>query len=156
MFEVLCITVNTAKKTTGVMARNLKSQEIRWFSTGELKQLTKSEMFSNAIVCSDGFVRGKSTNTKPIPKKVFAPASNVNAQSRKDAFEADKLLKCMPLHLYHGNKNANMRPKYGKGTSNNDYGVGFYTTPDAELAKEWAYAAYTKVTWDIYILILWM
>ena len=27
---------------------------------------------------------------------------------------------------------------------NNDYGKGFYTTPDIELGKEWAFSSYTK------------
>lgn len=37
--------------------------------------------------------------------------------------------------LYHGNKDINMRPKYGVGKKNNDYGQGFYTTPDLKLAN---------------------
>lgn len=32
-----------------------------------------------------------------------------------------------PIKLYHGNKDANMVPFYGKGLKDNDYGRGFYT-----------------------------
>ena len=49
-----------------------------------------------------------------------------------------------PIKLYHGNKDANMVPLYDKGLKDNDYGRGFYTTPDAELGKEWAMGTYTK------------
>lgn len=51
--------------------------------------------------------------------------------------------KCTKI-LYHGNKDINMQPKYGVGKKNNDYGQGFYTTPDLQLAKEWAYSGYTS------------
>jgi hypothetical protein len=44
--------------------------------------------------------------------------------------------------LYHGNQDKNMIPQYGKGNVHNDYGIGFYTTVDIELAKEWSYNNY--------------
>ena len=40
--------------------------------------------------------------------------------------------------LYHGTNNPDIIPEYGKGKSLNDYGKGFYTTTNEELAKEWA------------------
>ena len=46
--------------------------------------------------------------------------------------------------LYYGNQDREMVPQYGGGNKNNDYGRGFYTTEDIELAKEWAYSGYNK------------
>ena len=40
--------------------------------------------------------------------------------------------------LYHGSPEIVEVPVYGKGSENNDYGIGFYCTEAAELAKEWA------------------
>ena len=41
------------------------------------------------------------------------------------------------ITLYHGTNNPDIIPEYGKGKSLNDYGKGFYTTTNEELAKEW-------------------
>lgn len=40
--------------------------------------------------------------------------------------------------VYHGSVNIVDKPLYGYGKKYNDYGLGFYTTFDKELAKEWA------------------
>jgi len=40
--------------------------------------------------------------------------------------------------IYHGSKGIVKKPEFGKGSSDNDYGLGFYCTEDLELAKEWA------------------
>ncbi len=40
--------------------------------------------------------------------------------------------------LYHGSSYIIEKPEFGKGNYKNDYGLGFYTTEDVELAKEWA------------------
>lgn len=40
--------------------------------------------------------------------------------------------------LYHGSNHIIERPIFGKGKTWNDYGQGFYTTENIELAKEWA------------------
>ncbi len=40
--------------------------------------------------------------------------------------------------VYHGSINIIDKPTYGFGKAYNDYGLGFYTTEDMELAKEWA------------------
>lgn len=40
--------------------------------------------------------------------------------------------------IYHGSENIIYEPVFGKGSSANDYGRGFYCTEDAELSKEWA------------------
>lgn len=57
--------------------------------------------------------------------------------------QVQKLLKHNPMIVYHGNKERDMVPTYGKGEEHNDYGQGFYTTPDKELGKEWAMSAYS-------------
>ena len=46
------------------------------------------------------------------------------------------------VQLYHGSSKDNLVPQWGSGKSNNDYGKGFYLTPDKELAKEWAMVFY--------------
>lgn len=48
------------------------------------------------------------------------------------------------ITLYHGNKDKDMIPKYGDGRTNNDYGLGLYTTKEKELGMEWAMSSYTK------------
>ena len=55
-----------------------------------------------------------------------------------------RLLQKRNMLLYHGNKNESMIPTYGAGRIDNDYGRGFYTTSDQELAKEWAWGTYTQ------------
>ena len=40
--------------------------------------------------------------------------------------------------IYHGSKDIIEKPKFGKGKSYNDYGLGFYCTENLALAKEWA------------------
>ena len=42
--------------------------------------------------------------------------------------------------LYHGSKDRIVKPLFGAGKPNNDYGLGFYCTESEELAKEWAVA----------------
>ena len=58
--------------------------------------------------------------------------------------KATKSLNKNPLILYHGNKDKNMLPEYNKGKADNDYGRGFYTTTDLQLAKEWAWSGYSN------------
>ena len=42
--------------------------------------------------------------------------------------------------LYHGSSQIVQIPAYGKGNPENDYGLGFYCSRNAGLAKEWACA----------------
>ena len=42
------------------------------------------------------------------------------------------------LTIFHGSDKIIKVPEYGKGKTYNDYGLGFYTTKDKELAGEWA------------------
>ena len=44
----------------------------------------------------------------------------------------------MSILLYHGSPKIVRTPKFGVGSSKNDYGSGFYVTLDAQMAKEWA------------------
>lgn len=71
-------------------------------------------------------------------------ATTISAERQCCILASRKLLKQEPLTLFHGNKDPDMVPVYGKGRKNNDFGLGFYMTPSKELGKEWAYADYTK------------
>lgn len=42
------------------------------------------------------------------------------------------------LTLYHGSNRNVVAPEFGLGKEHNDFGLGFYCTESAELAKEWA------------------
>lgn len=42
------------------------------------------------------------------------------------------------MKLYHGSSVVVGKPVFGKGNPKNDYGLGFYCTPHAKLAAEWA------------------
>lgn len=42
------------------------------------------------------------------------------------------------ITIYHGSSKIVETPVFGAGNPNNDYGLGFYCTQSAELAKEWA------------------
>ena len=48
----------------------------------------------------------------------------------------------MQRTLYHGSESIITEPTYGFGNPNNDYGLGFYCSPDRKLAKEWASKKY--------------
>ncbi len=45
------------------------------------------------------------------------------------------------LTLFHGSSGIIEKPIFGAGKPYNDYGLGFYCTENAELAKEWACSA---------------
>lgn len=47
------------------------------------------------------------------------------------------------ITVYHGSPKIIEKPVFGKGNPNNDYGLGFYCTENAELAKEWACSSET-------------
>ncbi len=42
------------------------------------------------------------------------------------------------ITIYHGSEEIVEQPTFGEGKKNNDFGLGFYCTPNEELAKEWA------------------
>lgn len=83
--------------------------------------------------------RKESGNLPEIVKK-----NKPNTIEYSEITAAKKLLSHKVMTIYHGNKNENTVPTYSIGGTDNDYGRGFYTTPDKELAKEWAWGTYTK------------
>lgn len=48
------------------------------------------------------------------------------------------------ITLYHGSPNKVVTPTYRLGEDKHDYGRGFYLTPEAELAKEWAISTHPQ------------
>lgn len=84
-----------------------------------LRQINNKSIFvSNLTVDSLGRVRLKS-NTK---------LNTVN----------NSVINKNSIILYHGSYNKDINVTYGLGEDKHDYGKGFYLTPNAELAKEWA------------------
>lgn len=69
--------------------------------------------FSNAVVCSNGTIRGVNCNLK------FEYKRNI-------------------IKVYHGSQEQYFKPIYGLGEDKHDYGKGFYLTQNVELAREWA------------------
>lgn len=56
------------------------------------------------------------------------------------------------ITLYHGSTKIVGSPVFGKGNNRNDYGLGFYCTMEAELAKEWACNTKTGGYMNVYSL----
>lgn len=133
----VAILVNESNKTVGAQL-NIDGKNIN-IKTEQLSERCNEIELLNAVIDVNGFVRAKNGNLKKIQIK-----ERPNTIEYKDIQEVKKLLSENPIKLYHGNKDASMIPLYGKGVKNNDYGRGFYTTPDAELGKEWAMGTYTK------------
>lgn len=75
-----------------------------------------------------------------MPEKVHKNSPNTIEHS--EILLTKKLLSSGIITIYHGNKVKEMTPTYGLGGADNDYGKGFYTTPNIELAKEWAWGTY--------------
>lgn len=67
----------------------------------------------------------------------------LNAVESSEVRCVERLLARDRVCLYHGNKDKDMVPRCGVGSPRNDYGQGFYTTPEKELGKEWAMSCYT-------------
>ena len=42
------------------------------------------------------------------------------------------------MRLFYGSENLVVKPEYGKGSSSNDYGLGFYLTDEINMARLWA------------------
>lgn len=133
--KVLAILLNNENKTIG--ARIEKDGKILDISTYDLKNSIFK--FENAILDKKGYVRG--VNTK-LPKLKLNTKPNTKEQH--EMISANKLLKNNTIKIYHGSKEPNLTPTFGQGKPNNDYGKGFYTTPNKELAKEWAWGTYSK------------
>lgn len=105
-------------ETTGYIVQAVPSGKIMFLTASQ----AMSCQFDNAVICSNGVLRGKSG----IPDKIVYDEKTWAGQ------------KTGYFRLYHGSPNEAFTPTYGYGDDKHDYGKGFYLTPYAELAKEWA------------------
>lgn len=139
MVIVMGILVDKQGKTLGARINN--NGKVINLDTLRLRENRKLLLLDNAIIDSNGFVRAKSG--KP---KLHRITINItpNTIENTEMQQVQKLLRTNPIIVYHGNKEQITVPMYGKGDKNNDYGSGFYTTPDADLGREWAMSLYTK------------
>lgn len=138
MSHAICILVDKNGKTIG--ARLEINGRIGNIVTEALATMTDRIQLDNAIVDKNGFIRGK--NGVSI-KKVTLNTSPNTIENREHA-QVAKLIKSGKLMLYRGTKDKTLVPKFGMGKIDNDYGRGFYTTPNKELGKEWAWGTYDK------------
>lgn len=134
---VLAILTNSDNKTIGTRI-NINSKIVDVTNT-QLLEKKPELILDNAIIDSNGFVRAKHGN---LPKIVIK--EKLNTIEHKETQDVKKLLSTNPITIYHGSKEQHFTPTYGVGSDNNDYGRGFYTTPYAELGREWALGSYTK------------
>lgn len=56
------------------------------------------------------------------------------------------------IKIYHGSEKNIIKPIFGEGKKNNDFGLGFYCTKDINLAKEWAVSSLKDGFVNKYIL----
>lgn len=56
------------------------------------------------------------------------------------------------IKIYHGSEKNIIKPIFGEGKKNNDFGLGFYCTKDNNLAKEWAVSSLKDGFANKYIL----
>ncbi len=92
----------------------------------------------NATIDKNGFVRAKKGSLERLYIR-----TTFRGRESKDEKEAHRLVEQGVISVYHGNKNSKTIPKYDGGVSDNDYGSGFYLTPDIELAREWPQSPYS-------------
>lgn len=123
MISALAILKDKSGSTIG--AKFLINNQEYIFKTAELIQADWKNNVINAIIDSNGFVKAKQGYDSLIKQVV------INEKQNKQE-----------IYLYHGSNKDDLVPKFGYGKANNDYGRGFYTTPDEELAKEWAMVYY--------------
>lgn len=138
MSRAICILIDKHSKTIG--ARLDINGKVGNFNTETLSSIAKTVKLDNAVIDKNGFIRGK--NGVILKKITLVEKPNV-IQYREQG-DAAKLLKSKELILYHGSREKKVVPVYGVGRENNDYGRGFYTTANKELAKEWAWSVYAK------------
>lgn len=133
--EAISILVGSNGDTIGAKLYN--GDIVREVSTESLMKRSGDIKLRNAIIDKNGFIRAKKGNLqKEFVRTVY------NTIEYKDILAVKKLLSTKTISVYHGNKDGSLISAYNYGKSNNDYGVGFYTTPDKELAKEWAWSMY--------------
>lgn len=58
--------------------------------------------------------------------------------NKKQIVKSKYIRKTNKIILYHGQPNKVVKPQFGLGKDYHDYGKGFYTTKDLQLACEWA------------------
>ena len=56
------------------------------------------------------------------------------------------------IKIYHGSEKNIIKPIFGEGKKNNDFGLGFYCTKDINLAKEWSVSSLKDGFANKYIL----
>lgn len=93
-------------------------------------------VLNNAVVVNNESLRGKPGERLSCLYMNTVP----NAVEQRDIVGARRIKISKNITVYHGSKQKILIPKFGVGKENNDYGQGFYTTPNLELAKEWSYA----------------
>lgn len=141
--RVLYKILNENKKVIGATVR-LDNGNIKDFTVKELYDLSKQFVLENAIIDINGVLKSKPNQDIKIRYYNSRPTMPV----QQDISKANKLLNTEPFILYHGSKNKNLVPVYGFCSTANDYGRGFYTTPDKELGKEWSCAPYDDFVED--------
>lgn len=141
-YVVVSILVNDAGHSVGAEIKNTQTGETQRVSTAQLRKLAYTGIcLDNAILDLRGYVRAK-VHHKPLNKVVLH--SKMSAVQQDEILRSKKLLSTQSITVYHGSKDGNLKPQYGYGAKTNDYGQGFYTTPNKELAKEWAWSGYTS------------
>lgn len=136
--KVIAILIDEYGKTLGARILSIDNKQYD-VQTSYLAMNKETFCFSNAILSSDGYVRAKCGSLPKVIKK-----QNPNTVELREVYNVSKLLSNGEMILYHGSKDRNMNPMYGKGDKDNDYGSGFYTTTERELGMEWAMSSYSK------------
>jgi hypothetical protein len=130
--------------TIGVRAV-IDGREVK-LSREDIKKNISNIEFCNAIIVNDGTVRSKQgklpveTMEVKVDRNARLLKTKIKAPDQSDIAKANKIEKQKIITVYHGSRDKDIVPAFGKGKLNNDYGRGFYTTCDIELGKEWAYA----------------
>lgn len=126
--RVIAILKSRKNETIGVRVDN--RGEYTDLTRKYLAENSREIKFDNAVITKDGYVRAKSGKLGIIIKDVK------NERQNREHIEANKIINKSMIRLYHGTMEENLKPRYGIGKLNNDYGSGFYTTPNLELARE--------------------
>lgn len=132
-----------SSKPVEVSANTAQDAIDSFFSKKGLYYNTKETEFSDADVRVT-FTGNQESWFYKVVNKESIEIERPTAVENADIIAVDRLLSQKKIIVYHGTKNASLKPDFNYDNKNNDYGKGFYTTPDAELGKEWAYATYTR------------
>lgn len=122
-----------------------KSNEVYFVWSPYKELLYRDYQLRNCeLYCSKNTLYLKVTNSQRTLEQVKNLRPTVIEQSEIN--KARQLINQGTILIYHGTKKPNLTPNFNYVNTDNDYGKGFYTTPDKELGKEWAYAQYTPGT----------